>query len=263
MEQTSSPACTRCGAAVTGNFCSNCGTPTAATTRGEHIQEVSSEVAGVDILKAWRTIRDLTLKPGAVVLAYVTGNREKYLSPIAYCLFVFTLSIAIDSVTGINRYIMSRTDVSWAGLDQGAGQPNTVAVSRVQETMLDFVNSKSGQMLLLIPSILLFQWLLFRKYRKSFAENVYFALFTTSHYILLILPLTALFFVDKEVFYYLYLVAGIVAPPVYMAWAGIIFYRQKFGPLIGRNIVLEVLNLVGVALTTTVISMVMAGIVLD
>lgn len=260
MDQTQSPACTRCGAPVTGNFCSNCGAPTSAATRSEHIQEVSSEVAGVDVLKAWRTIRDLTLKPGTVVLAYVTGNREKYLSPVAYCLFVFTISIAIDSFTGINRYIMSRSDASWTGLYRQGNIEANPEFSRLQEAMLDFANSKSGQMLLLMPSILLLQWLLFRKYRKSFAENAYFALFTASHYVLLILPLTGVFFIDKKLFYYLYMTIGFVAPPLYMAWAGTVFYRQNYGPMIVRNIALEILNLFGVATTTFIAMMAMAMI---
>jgi ribosomal protein L37E len=261
--------CTRCGNPVTGNFCSECGAPTAAGMRDEHIQEVSSEVTGVDVWKAWRTIRDLTVRPGTVALAYVSGNRAKYMSPIAYCLFIFTISITLDSVTGINRYILNRAEVSWSDqyredIQQKGVQAEEkdMKITKVHEHLMDFVNGKSGQMVLFLPSILLFQWLLFRKYRKSFIENAYFALFSSSHYILLMLPLTALFFVDKELFYYLYLIVGVIVPVIYAAWAGVAFYRQPLRPLLGRNVVLEVLTLAGVAITTIVISMAVATIVL-
>lgn len=81
--------CANCGAELTGRFCTVCGqreeprVPTIQSVLGEF----TNEVFGIES-KLWRSFRLLLFKPGQLTLVYLSGMRQKYMSPLRlYLLF--------------------------------------------------------------------------------------------------------------------------------------------------------------------------------
>lgn len=81
--------CANCGAQLEGRFCAVCGqreeprVPTLGAISGE----VTNEVFGVES-KLWRSVFVLLTKPGVLTATYLSGMRQKYMSPIRlYLLF--------------------------------------------------------------------------------------------------------------------------------------------------------------------------------
>ena len=93
-------ACLNCGAALTGAYCAGCGQPA-------HIHR-SFFSLGHDILhgvfhfdtKLWRTLPELTLRPGRLTRRYIDGERAKFISPMALYLLSVFLMYAVFSFTG-------------------------------------------------------------------------------------------------------------------------------------------------------------------
>lgn len=99
--------CANCEAELLGRFCNVCGqreeprVPTLGSVTGE----LTHEVFGVGS-KLWRSISLLLFKPGQLTAAYISGKRQKYMSPIRlYLLFsivAFALLAFLNSHGGWN-----------------------------------------------------------------------------------------------------------------------------------------------------------------
>jgi hypothetical protein len=216
-------------------------------------KEILTELMGFEVSKLKNTIRDLTFKPGIAIDEYSQGERKKYLSPITYFLLVFGLSFFIDSVSGIGDYLFQKgfgpgqnigesfsSGIKKAETDSGEKMPFDIAsVSKKIDTEAQaFYERKEVQMLILVPGLLLSQWLFFRRTKKSFLHNSYFALYTLAHYTLLLMPLALLFFVSEKLFYYTYLTLGLVVPIAYNIYSGVNYYSTDWRNLILKNILL-------------------------
>lgn len=93
-------ACTDCGAATEGNFCSNCGQPTHVHRTLLHLaEEVLHGVVHFDG-RIWRTLPLLFLNPGRLTREWIAGKRTRYVSPLAIFLFVVFLMFFAYSFLG-------------------------------------------------------------------------------------------------------------------------------------------------------------------
>src|SRR5205085_10664618 len=95
-------------------------------------------------------------------------------------------------------------------------------------------DKKEIQMLLLLPGLLLSQWLVFRK-RKSFLHNSYFALYSVAHSTLLLQVFAPVYLISHTLFMYLYIGLGAIFPIVYNVYAGVNFYAPDWRVLVVRN----------------------------
>ncbi len=91
--------CLNCGADLPGRFCPDCGQRDQPLRQPAHVfvAESVSEYLGVDG-RLWRTLRRLLFRPGALTVAYLDGQRARYLRPLriyltATVLFFFLLSL--------------------------------------------------------------------------------------------------------------------------------------------------------------------------
>lgn len=88
--------CPNCGNEFELNFCNNCGQqlitgkPTLATVFGDFIKNVFMLEAPI-----FRTIRDLSVRPGHFVRDYLEGHRKKYNNPFQYFLILLTAYLLI------------------------------------------------------------------------------------------------------------------------------------------------------------------------
>ena len=97
---THETSCLNCGAALTGDYCHACG-------QKAHVHRTLSAF-GHDILhsvlhfegKIWRTLPKLVWHPGELTRRYVTGERAKFVSPMALFLFSVFLMFAVFTTAG-------------------------------------------------------------------------------------------------------------------------------------------------------------------
>ncbi len=111
-------SCLNCGATLTGPYCAACG-------QAAHVHR---SLAGFlhDLLhgvvhfegKLWRTLPMLLWHPGRMTRAYIDGKRARYVSPIAFFLFVVFVSFALFNISGAGKNILG--DAPRIEVDGGA-----------------------------------------------------------------------------------------------------------------------------------------------
>ena len=92
--------CLNCGTALIGEYCHACG-------QGGHVHRSLASI-GHDLLhgafhfegKIWRTLPMLVLHPGALTRRYISGERARFVSPLALFLFFVFLMFATIHATG-------------------------------------------------------------------------------------------------------------------------------------------------------------------
>lgn len=84
-----------------GEFCPRCGQRNRhARLRVREILADTWQALADGDLPWWRTVRDLTLRPGDLVAAYVDGQRVSFVNPVKYCFIVVALALAFDALVG-------------------------------------------------------------------------------------------------------------------------------------------------------------------
>ena len=95
-ERLSPSICPNCGVERAGPYCYECGqrfrdgrlrTRKLFRDAAQHLFDIESGL--------WRTVRHLTMRPGAMVRDYVRGQRKRYVNPITYLLLYVALSVAV------------------------------------------------------------------------------------------------------------------------------------------------------------------------
>ena len=94
-------ACTNCGAALAGSYCSSCGQKAAplAPTLGYFVHELTHELLHVDG-KIFRSLRLLLTRPGFLTRELFAGRRASYVTPIRLYLIASILSFAMSGLLG-------------------------------------------------------------------------------------------------------------------------------------------------------------------
>lgn len=163
-------------------------------------QEIISEIIGFDFSRLWATVRDLTIKPGKVAAEYCDGQRKRYLSPITYFLLVYGAVFFAVSLTDIQDQSLARSRSLYENSKQQylpfATEKKQLSPEEQQKLHADvrkaqeFLMSKEGTLIIGLPLMLLFQWLFYKRYRKSFYHHLYFMLFVSAQLNILTFPLT-------------------------------------------------------------------------
>ena len=95
--------CANCDAELSGRFCSVCGQreEPRVPTIGAVASEITNELFGIES-KLWRSIGLLLFWPGRLTRVYLSGKRQKYMSPVRLYL-LFSLA-TFSSFTFLNCY---------------------------------------------------------------------------------------------------------------------------------------------------------------
>jgi hypothetical protein len=139
-----------------------------------------------DVDKGWlRTVRELTLGPGAMIRRYVQGHRKVYANPFAYLVVGTAVSIMVQRAVGFQERMIATTS------------GNTVDSPLQMEFANRFTDLISQNALyvsigILVPLALLVR-LLFRRSGYNLAECLVFALYSVGHLALLGLVLIPLY----------------------------------------------------------------------
>lgn len=112
--------CSDCGAATSGNFCSNCGQPTHVHRTLMHLgEEVLHGVMHFDA-RIWRTLPLLAFNPGRLTREWIHGKRTRYVSPLA--MFLFTVFITFFALSFAHMPQTSLAPVAAVAGEEGAAE---------------------------------------------------------------------------------------------------------------------------------------------
>jgi hypothetical protein len=180
--------CRNCGAALAGEHCSRCGQRRAERLRTREILgDVASGLLGVES-RLWRTLRGLTVRPGAVAAEYVAGKRASYVSPFRYCMTVFVAYFLVQSAFGYDPIGSLEVNVSF-----GEGAAESERAAELVLAIRSFLRRNLVYVFLLALPVLglVLRWL-FRTSGRNYAETMAFTYFSCGHAYLISLWLTPL-----------------------------------------------------------------------
>lgn len=161
------------------------------TARSEK-QEVIQDIIGFDFTRLWATCRDLTVRPGQTIAAYCDGDRAKYISPITYFFLVYGIVFLLMNVLHLPDMLVAQGEqygqlyeINRASQDDQSNK----TISEINDRLIEFMKGKEASLIITFPIVILFQWLFYRRFRRSFFHNLYFVLFAFGHITLLTAPL--------------------------------------------------------------------------
>jgi Protein of unknown function (DUF3667) len=163
--------CKNCGQEFTGNFCNQCGEEV-------YKKRISFKYILVHILDAFDladglifTIKQLSLRPGKAVAEYIDGKRKDYYNPLKYYLLI----VAIVFIIRI-KFNLITPEVP-AGFDLSEKQ--ILFFKQFLEFFFKYFN-----LILLtgIPFISFFSFVIFKKSKYSYAENLILNLYLMGHH---------------------------------------------------------------------------------
>jgi hypothetical protein len=206
------------------------------------LKEVTDEIIGFQGNKIFRTVKYLSIRPGQVISEYCKGEKFKYLSPVVY----------FFGVAGILYYLNSITGFADAASRYAAGNYTRILASRgfdvttdnIRNTLFPILSNETLGILISLPLALLFTWLLFRKYNRSFKDNSWFALYTAGHSTLikLLIPIYWSVKSDSEFIPVLGSLFQVITS-VYVIWAAMQYYQIKPGRAILLVCILKILGI--------------------
>lgn len=171
--------CINCGEDVTGNFCSNCGQKKKISriTLKEGWNDFWSKLYGFDGV-FFRTISDLTIRPGFVAQSFIKGNRVTYYGPISYFFLMVTLFIIILNLLGLDfKAFINASQETFQMTEQSKAQ------QEINQTVMGLVSENIRIVaFLFIPfSAIAAHKIFFRKSGLNFMENAVLPLYLVGH----------------------------------------------------------------------------------
>ncbi len=218
--------CKTCGAALSDKFrfCPGCG-ETAHPHRLDMKHVLHEFVHG--LLHAdkgiFLLVKDLVQRPGKAALEYVQGSRKKYFNPVSFLL-----------IAGGLTFFLRRK----LAFTEGMGS------QRLTHYVSEFLHQFTTPIIVLtIPLLSLYSWLLFKSSVRNYAENMVMNMYMMGEYhlfsiIAVVLP--AYFFPQ---FNYLFIGLGFLIMAVYYYFSCINFFKQSAGVTIFKVIAAELLFL--------------------
>ncbi len=208
--------CLNCGVSLAGSFCADCGQrvlPGGRLTTGGIVRQGLDQLFGLES-RLGRTVRELTRNPGAVVRAYVSGKRARYVNPFKYCLAMIAAYLLLGAVLGVDP---SKTIN--AGVVGADGNP----VAWAEEAQAFVRRNLNNVLFLALPLFAGILRLLYRRSGYNYAETYSFVLFVVGHIFLVGLLLTpfAVWMPGPT------LLVRLLFHLVFFVWAARVFYDQK------------------------------------
>jgi len=153
MTETILNECKNCGASFEGNFCSSCGQK--ANVKRFIVKNIPGEfIHGFFHVHHGFlfTVKELFIRPGVSIRAYIAGKRVTYFNP-------FTYLVLLSILVGFG--------FSYSGMMEHVRENFMASGETLQFTRKHF----SYRLLLAIPVYALLTWTLFKSFKYNFAEH--------------------------------------------------------------------------------------------
>jgi hypothetical protein len=201
--------CHNCGAAVSGNFCPECGQETTlhVASAREFVHEFIGHYVALEG-KLWKTLALLLFRPGKLTAEYIAGRRARYVQPLRIYL---TLSVLFFALLKYGPAELIKADApAAAATTQSAPLDDKVHVSTrmgtinpaweakilklgalPQAEVIALVKSKffayvPYAMFCIMPLFALYLKLLYMRSGRTYGEHMLFALHTNAFAFLLL-----------------------------------------------------------------------------
>ncbi|MGB3589785.1 MAG: DUF3667 domain-containing protein [Tunicatimonas sp.] len=185
------------------------------------------------------TFKELLIRPGKTIRAYLAGDRQRYSNPVRFLVFS----------TAIASFVIIKLDLVGRALDQGMLRTSDQQVQQSrQEVMTYLYQYYNFVMFLLVPLLALATYWFFRKRKYNYAEHLTFSAFISAEYTLIYL-LTAL-----GLYYYPALSDSIsqLIWFVYLIWALVSFFPEKKWRTAGIAVLVNIIYFLGIALISLI-----------
>lgn len=139
--------CANCGNELSGRFCQVCGQR--EEPRVPTLLSIASEATNAFLgleSKLWRTIALLLFRPGQLTVAYLSGKRQKYTSPLRLYLLFSIAAFAYFSFFG-NLEMFNENITSSQFANQDASNQNT----NTQDNLEDLLSDKENSLKVALP----------------------------------------------------------------------------------------------------------------
>jgi len=229
--------CHSCGLEAVGQYCQHCGQKqhTHRLTWAYLLSDIQQGLFGFDN-KYFRTIRDLTIRPGKVVRSIIGGVRVKYMGPIGYYFIMLTIYLLLMSFLDIDFSVFTKSVVSEA---------DTEFERKFQESIFSGIFSNFRvTSFLMAPFFILGVWLLFKKKKYNFLETSVLYFYGQGHTMILSIIAIFVYYFSNEFNYITYMLPfsityfGYVCASFYPGNAFWNFVKSILGLLLGYVIMM-------------------------
>lgn len=189
------------------------------------VKEVTREIIGWEDNKVFRTLRYLTTDPATVVKAWCDGDKTKFLSPVVYFFAIAAIEAYVASASGLfdSLYAANTASLREAFAASQFKDLDVEELITKYNNTFGFIFSETGQKLVMLPLVLLFTWLFYKRHNPSFKDNSWFSLYMLGHLTLLSLPLVLYWYLTRDMV--VYTAIGFLIAFVYWTWASKRFYN--------------------------------------
>lgn len=159
--------CRNCGEIASVNYCSHCGqdVKVGRITFATLSNELSESILKVNKGFLY-TIKELFIRPGKSIQAYLNGKRKKHYKPITYLLILSTVYFFISSITGYNTWMDEILSGLYSGFnDTGSEMELPAAITWV-------IDNYAYSSLLFIPVFSLASYICFSRYKVNYVEHI-------------------------------------------------------------------------------------------
>jgi hypothetical protein len=170
--------CKNCGTSFEGNFCSHCGQKADIhrITLGHFFHELFHVLTHTDkgiLLLA----KDLITRPGHVAREYLDGKRKKYFHPLSFLVITAAVFAYVSYQTGYLKLISTSRGPSTentSGIANPVTSPDSLSFREAmgEAFQISIDNEKVLSLVLIFPLMSFFTWLLFKRSKTNFAENL-------------------------------------------------------------------------------------------
>lgn len=168
--------CINCQTESDGTYCPACGQRMEVKRINfkEGWQDFWARIYGFDGMFP-RTLRDLTIRPGAAARTFIEGNRVAYYGPVGYFFLMITLFLLVLGMLGLDYADFLRGALKSLPLDN----QDTEAIKTAQRFVAD--NIKLVTFMAIPFQALTARYLVFRKSGYNFLENSVLPFYTMGH----------------------------------------------------------------------------------
>jgi len=240
--------CKSCEHPISGNFCANCGEklPTNRLTAKDITGDFASNLLELEY-PLLRTLRGLTLRPGAVCREYVGGTRKPYYKPFQYYLLTIAVFYLFFYASGLqisDYYKVASPNFSFEG--------NSEQIKKLSDQIMDFMTQYIRIVQFwTIPILSFYSWILFKRTGYNLTENFVMNLYLTAHASLIGLVLIPLSFIEFSLYFGAMATVGFA----YQIWGFKQFYQVSLSRAILKGILAMVFMMITISLLQMIILM--------
>ena len=173
--------CKNCDAALSGNFCANCGQKadihrvTFKHFLHEFFHAFTHADKGILLL-----IKELVTRPGYVAREYLDGKRKKYFNPLSFLVIISSLYAYVSFKSG---YFQALT-VNNMNMSREGRSMNGTALARLIMESFELSNNNGKVIAIFLSPVLIsfFSWLFFIRSKNNLSENLVLNSFLMSQF---------------------------------------------------------------------------------